>query len=141
LDRVRRLADDLLAQGRQGNLDQLEVSDRQRNSDDREAQQDSSRNMSQGKPPSRDDDPDHVAQKGPDSCIWLVHQFTAEWPGGIACHAEGGNAPWDRNDQHAADDPGQHVGEPEPEATEDEPNDVEQGTHLSRFALRRLLRQ
>src|SRR6185437_15028774 len=58
----------------------------------------------------------------------------AEWPRRIARHAEGGDAPRDGDDQHAADDSCQHVGEPEPEAAEDEPDDVEQSPHLSRFA-------
>lgn len=88
----------------------------------------------QRQPPASDDDPDHIAEEGEDSCVWLVDQFPAERPHGITRHAEGGNAPGDRDDQQAANDPSQHVREPEPEAAEDEPDDVEQGTHVSRFA-------
>src|SRR5687768_2078037 len=61
-----RLADDPLAERHQRDLDQLEVRDSQRDSDDRDAQQDSGGNVSQRKPPAGDDDPDDIAEEGED---------------------------------------------------------------------------
>ena len=66
----------------------------------------------------------------------LVDHLPAERPDGVVGHPERGDAPGDGDDQQAADDAGQHVGEPEPEAAEDEPDDIEQGTHASRVRAR-----
>src|SRR6478672_8593602 len=135
------LANNLLAERYQGDLDQLEVRDRQGDTDDRDAQQDSGGDMRQRKPPAGDDHPDDIANEREDPRVWLVDQLAAERPGGIVRHPERGNTPGNRDDQHAADDSCQHVRQPEPEAAEDEPDDVEQSTHVIQVGTGRLMRQ
>src|SRR4029453_8609599 len=61
---ARRLANDLLTERHQGAPDQLEVGDRKRDPDDRDAEQDSGGNVGERKPPAGDNDPDDIAEEG-----------------------------------------------------------------------------
>ena len=76
--------------------------------------------------------PDDVAQERQQAGGGLVDHLAAERPDGVVGHPERGDAPGDGDDQQAAEDAGEHVGDPQPEAAEDEPDEIEQGTHASR---------
>ena len=90
-----------LAEGQQGDRDQLEVGDAQRDADDRDAQGDAGDDVAEGQPPAGEDQPQHVADAGGRARVAAVDGGVAEGPEGVDADAERGDAEGDADDGDA----------------------------------------
>ncbi|MPM35238.1 hypothetical protein SDC9_81828 [bioreactor metagenome] len=81
--------------------------------------------------PADGDEPDGVHHRGPGAGVGLLHHDRAEWPQHVAGHPERRDAHGNGDDQQAGDDARDEVGCGEPDAAEKEPDQVQEGTHIS----------
>src|SRR5690606_22469891 len=128
-------ADDLAAHREQRHRDQLEVRDAERDADDREAQGDAGGDVAEGQPPAGEDQPQDVAHTGRGARVPAFDGRVPEGPQGVDADAEGGDPERDTDHGDAQQHTCEQVGEEEPEAAEDEPNDVQDGLHWVRPAI------
>jgi hypothetical protein len=121
--------DDVLAQRHQRDRDHLEVRDRQWDSDDRDEQRDRGDDVADRQPDAGEDQPDDVADRRPRAGGRLVDDGPAERPQRVPRDPERRDAERNGDDEDAADDSRRDVAYCEPQASEDQPDDVEDSVH------------
>ena len=107
------------------NWDHLEIGQAERDTNDGDAENGTEYGVSDRKPDSLENEPEHVADAGGNSGAWLLDHRSPKWPKGEEANPEGGDAERDPDDGDAPKQSRDHVCKEHPEAGDDEPEDVE----------------
>src|ERR1022692_1959563 len=92
------------AERQQRDRDQLEAGQAERDADDRDAQRDAGDQVTEGKLPAEQDDPDDVADQRADAGTLTRHRRPPERPEHVVGDPEGRDPERNRDDQDAGDD-------------------------------------
>ena len=119
------VAHDLFAEGREREAGELEVLNREWDRDDRNAQQDAGNEVRERQIPAAEHKPEDVAAaRSEGRGTRPIGDGPTEWPDHEARELERLDAKRDRDDEDAAQDPGDDVGNEEPDPGQKQPDDV-----------------
>src|SRR3954451_15357266 len=127
--------DDLAAKRHHGDGNELEVRQTERDSDNRDAHQDAGDDVADGEPPAGENEPDDVPDDGARAGVCTLDERAAEWPQAEQCDTRRGDPKRVRDDEdehHQGDD---RVAQRQHEASEDQPDHVEQEPHAEHLIV------